>query len=362
MPSPWRTTAASAAGCQMRPPDAVREPGRAGRHPDGPRAQQQPVGEAAAAEHAGDEERLGGRGHREQRERGDGAAEGDPEVALTPEEGEPVAGAHPVVGVRGGLRPAASAQQQRRGGHDDERQRVQREGEPEQTGRAERAADERAGGEAERAGGFHQAVGPRGVGVRPGCRGDERELGRLADRDAEAEHGHQRQQRPETVQAGEHRDHGRCLDERDGDQDPAVLEAVDDRACHARGQDDRPPEREDQRRDGERRAGALLHVQDQREDRHEVAERGEPGRPGEEAKVAAAWNRHGADRRERPFGHRSARVNGARAACAGAVRCSTVDPMLDVRLAGGLAVARGRRADRACPRRGGRARCSPISR
>ncbi len=237
-----------------------------------------------------DEERFGGRGDREQRERGDGTAERDPEVALTPEEREPVAGTHRGVGVPGGLRPAASAQQQRCGGHDDERQCVQREGQPQQTGCAERAADERAGGETERADGLHQPVGPRSVGVRSGCGRDERELGRLADRDAEAEDRHQRQQRPETVQAGEHRSHGCCLDERDGNQDPAVLEAVDDRPCHTCGKDHWPPEGEDQRRDGDRRPGALLHVQDQGEDRHEVAEGGEPGRSGEEAKVAAAWN------------------------------------------------------------------------
>ena len=39
--------------------------------------QQHPVGEAATAQHPGHEEWLGGRGHREQRERGDGTPERD---------------------------------------------------------------------------------------------------------------------------------------------------------------------------------------------------------------------------------------------------------------------------------------------
>ena len=52
---------------QMRPPNTMCEPGRPHRHADGPRAEQHSVGEAPTAEHAGDEERLGGRGHREQR-------------------------------------------------------------------------------------------------------------------------------------------------------------------------------------------------------------------------------------------------------------------------------------------------------
>ena len=99
---------------------------------------------------------------------------------------------------------------------------------------------------------------------------------------------HQRQQRPQAVDPGEHRAHDGRLAERHDDQDPAVLEAVDECAGDSRRQHDRSPEREDQRRDGERRAGPLLHVEDQREDRHEIAERGDAGRSGEKAQVTTA--------------------------------------------------------------------------
>ena len=85
---------------------------------------------------------------------------------------------------RAGRRRARSSE--RRDAHDGERDRIDREREPQQPGRAERAADQRAGREAERARRLHQAVGARGVGVAR-RRGHERELGRLADRDAEAE-------------------------------------------------------------------------------------------------------------------------------------------------------------------------------
>ena len=71
------------------PPTASRRRARGGRaraepggHAERPRGQQDPVGERAAVEHVGDEERLGGDRDREDGERGDRAAERDREVTL----------------------------------------------------------------------------------------------------------------------------------------------------------------------------------------------------------------------------------------------------------------------------------------
>jgi len=168
----------------------------------------------------------------ENSEGGDRAGERDRELALAEDERETLAGAHRRPGI-GGLRPAARVERQRSGGHDEEGTRVEGEREPQQVRRAERAADERARREADRADGLHQPVGPRGVRLGSGRRGDERELGGLGDGDAEAEQGHERQQGPETVRAGEHGRDSAGLTQRGDDEDPAVLEAVDDRARDA---------------------------------------------------------------------------------------------------------------------------------
>ena len=106
------------------------------------------------------------------------------------------------------------------------------------------------------------------------------------------------------------RDRDHRLRERDADQQRAVLEAVDDRSCQPGTQDDRAPEREEHGGDRERRAGALLDVQDQGDQRQEVTQRGESGGTGQQAKVAG--DRHGGDRRGRAFAQRSACVNAAR--------------------------------------------------
>src|SRR6185312_10725529 len=118
---------------------------------------------------------------------------------------------------------------------------------------------------------------------------------------------------------------------------------VDHRARRSSREDDGAPEREDQRRHGEGRAGALLDVQDQREGRHEIAKCREAGRAGEETEVATAWNRH------------------APMPCANAVRYTTVEACWrsDSQVVWLYALTRTtlRR-----PRRSGRAPCSPISR
>jgi hypothetical protein len=62
-------------GRQTRRAHPAGEPGRAGRHAQRPRRDQQPVAEAPGAEHVGHEERLGGRRHGEDREGGHGAVD-----------------------------------------------------------------------------------------------------------------------------------------------------------------------------------------------------------------------------------------------------------------------------------------------
>ncbi len=170
------------------------------------------------------------------------------------QECEAVAGAHRLVVRR--RRLPAGPQHERGDADDDERERVDREREPQQPGRAERAAEQRAGGEAERADGLHQPVGARGVASAARRGRHERELRRLADGDAEPEQRHQRQQRPQLVGARDHPGHHGRLRERDDDEHHAVLEAVDDRAREPGGEHDRAPQREDERRDRERGAGA----------------------------------------------------------------------------------------------------------
>ena len=200
------------------------------------------------------------------------------------------------------------------------------------------------------------------LGQRPrhrslGCGRHERELRRLADRDAEPEQCHQRQDRPQLVGARDHRRHHDRLGERDDDQHHAVLEAVDDRAREPGGEDDRAPQREHERRDRKRGAGGLLHVQDQREDGHEVAEGGEAGGACEEAEVAG----HGGDDPRRPFAYRSRSVNVAHMPCtkfAGARQlapCSRSDSPEGSRSA--RTAKRSRRRPPAAP-----APCSPTSR
>ena len=223
------------------------------------------------------------------------------------EEDEAVAGADRLAGRACAGRAAPRPQREAREPDDHERQGVDGEREPQQSGGAEHAAEQRAGREAERAHRLHQPVGARDA-VLAGCCGHERELSRLADRDAEAEQRHQRQHRPQRVHAEGDRDDDGCLGERDADQERPVLETVDDRAREARAQYDRTPEREEDRGDRERRAGALLHVQDERDDGEEVAQRRQAGGAGQQAEVAAAGDRHGGDRRGRPFAHRSACV------------------------------------------------------
>jgi hypothetical protein len=60
-------------------------------------------------------------------------------------------------------------------------------------------------------------------------RRDKRELCGLAQRDAEAEHRHERHERPDAVGGPEHRCNDRGLRQRHNDEEPAVLETVDDR-------------------------------------------------------------------------------------------------------------------------------------
>ena len=143
----------------------------------------------------------------------------------------------------------------------------------------------------------------------------------------------QRQQRRQRVDAERDPGHDGRLRERDADEQRAVLEAVDDRAGEPGAEHDRTPQREEQRRDRERRAGALLHVQDEREHGQEVAERGEAGGAGEQAEVAGGIM--AAIVRGRPFAHRSACVNVARRLAPASQR-TTVGAVLEVRLAGGL--------------------------
>ena len=128
--------------------------------------------------------------------------------------------------------------------------------------------------------------------------------------------------------------HAGRLRERDADEQRAVLEAIDDRAAMPAAEHQRPPQREEHGRDGERRAGLRLHVDDEREHGEEVAERGDAGGAGQQLEVAVG--RHGGDRAGPPLAHRSACVNVARSACGHRPSSTRVGGVLRVDLAGGL--------------------------
>ena len=282
IPMPCATTATSAQAASTAPRHAMGESGRAGRHAQRPRRDEDAVAEAPGPEHAGDEERLGGLVIVNSAS----AATAPPSVITSScsptSKREAVAGAHaarPALRVRAPPR----AQHERRDRDDGERRRVDRRAPPQQPGGAERAAGQRPGGEPERAAASIMPLA-RATSAPAAAAGTSANSAGWLDRDAEPE------------QRDEHEQHAKRVDAR---RDAATIAAcaTDTPTSSPRfskrstiapatpaPSDDRPPEREEQRRDRERRPGALLHVEDQREDGEEVAERGEAGGAGEQAR------------------------------------------------------------------------------
>ena len=102
-------------------------------------------------------------------------------------------------------------------------------------------------------------------------------------------------------------------------------------------------------------------MEDQREDGHEVAERGEAGGTGEQAEIAAGGIDMAAIFAQRPLAHRSACVNVARSPCASVAQRTTVGACWRSDSPEGSRCAPAASSSRRPPR-GARAPCSPTSR
>ena len=122
--------------------------------------------------------------------------------------------------------------------------------------------------------------------INPGGRRDQRELGRRADGDAGAEQDAQREQDRERVGGERHRDHHGRLRERDGDQQPAVLVAVDDPPGDPAQGDDRTPQADEHRGRRDRGVGLRADVQREQHPQHRVADGREADGADEQADVA----------------------------------------------------------------------------
>ena len=158
-------------------------------------------------------------------------------------------------------------------------------------GRRKQSAEYRSGRHPEVARGLDAAVG-RGHSLLARGDGDQRELRGRDDCEAAPDHGREDEQRDGGV--GKQQEARRCgLGERHADQEPAVLDTVDEPPGDAREQHDRPEHAEEEERDRERRAGLRAHLQGERDRERQVAEGGESCCSDEQVDVTAAEGGHG---------------------------------------------------------------------
>ena len=194
-------------------------------------------------------------------------------------------------------------------GDGQEARGVDQQGDPRAAGGREQAAEDGAEGEAQVAGGLDAPVG-RGDAAGAGRGGHERELGRLRQRDPDAQQRRQGERHREAAEGQRQHGRDRRLPERDVAQQPPALDAVGEQPRRP-AQDDRGrPQRDEQPGDRDPRPRALLHVERQRDEAEEVAQRGEAHRAGEQTAIA-----HRLRRRPRPAssGRRAPSSSSARA-------------------------------------------------
>jgi hypothetical protein len=182
---------------------------------------------------------------------------------------------------------AARAQRLGRQRNGQEARSVDQQRDPRAAGGREQPAEDGAEGEAQVARRLDAPVG-RGDAAGPRRGGHERELGRLRQRDPDAEQRGQGERRRETAEGQGERGRDRRLRERDVAQQPPALDAVGEQARRPAEDDRGRPQRDEQPGDRDPRPGALLHVERQRDEAEEVAQRGETDRAGEQTAIAHA--------------------------------------------------------------------------
>ncbi len=262
--------------------DTACECGGAGDHPGHPRADDERVTAVAGPDDVLDVEDLDRQCGGEQHERGGRGTEGDAQHAIAAQQAQAVKRAQ-AVRRRRGRRPAGT---QRAGGDGD--------------GDEARGGDEQRRPRAERRKARGQQRPGREAGVprrldharrlrqppRARHRRHERELGRLGERVADGQQRRQREDHAE-VAAERERDRNQRLGERGGDQHPHALGAVGDEPGQRRERDRRHEHRHQQRRHRDAAAGDVVDLQDQDDQREQVAGRREEDRGGQQSQVAA---------------------------------------------------------------------------
>jgi hypothetical protein len=148
-------------------------------------------------------------------------------------------------------------QQQRRKCHHPEGAGVDEHRHIDAAEAGEDAADRRPGGHAHVASGLDEAVDLR-LALVARDRRHQRELGRLRDREADAEQRGEHQDRGDRVERQRQRRGDRHLAERGDEQHAARLQPVDQQPGHRRKHDHRCPQRDEQGRYRDARVGHLL--------------------------------------------------------------------------------------------------------
>ena len=185
------------------------------------------------------------------------------------------------------LRLAAGAQRLRRHRDGQEARGVDQQRDARAAGGREQAAEDGAEGEAEVAGRLDAPVGRRHA-AGPGRGGHQRELGRLRQRDPDAEQRREGERRRQAAEGQRQHGRDRRLPERDVAQQAPALDAVGEQPRRPAEDDRGRPQRDEQPGDRDPRPRALLHIERQRDEAEEVAQRGEAHRAGEQTAIAHA--------------------------------------------------------------------------
>ncbi len=264
--------------------DSPRQQQASESHPGEPARPERSEAGVADLEEVLREEHLGRRrcGHEEQRREGDDHH--DAEDPVTVQEHDSVA--RPPERLVGLCLLADPLTHQRDcSGDGEEAGGVHEQGQARPADADQDAAEQRAGGEPGKTSGLHVSVRDRKTLLADDGR-DESELGGLAHGVRSAQERGEDEQRNEV--AGE-RERGRDnrLGDRCDDDHAARVEPVCEQTHRSGEDDERSPERDEERRDREPRAGALLEMECEGGDCNPVAERGEKDRAHEQLQVAA---------------------------------------------------------------------------
>ena len=183
------------------------------------------------------------------------------------------------------LRLAARAQRLRRQGDGQEARGVDQQRDPRAAGGREQAAEDGAEGETQVAGRLDAPVG-RGDAAGPGRGGTSANSAGCASATPTPSSAVRASvaARPPKVERQHGRD--RRLPERDVAQQPPALDAVGEQPRRPAEDDRGRPQRDEQPGDRDPRSRALLHIERERDEAEEVAERGEAHRAGEQTAIA----------------------------------------------------------------------------